>query len=224
MEYKKFLEDYANKNNFHFSQIDENTFKMNSRNSFIKMYFRDNETYLEGWGCFIEFAESYNEQQLSTLLDNALKNKKIIFGLDINYNAIEQEEVDLNFDVKSFNLTNEIKYILESDFYSPAKFYRVENNAVIECELPKIENQIENIASILQAKGIKYKIQPVYMGELECFNQLIIEKVKTYLRVTTNFCGSFLKIEEESLELDFSIYKCKTFNLNEINLADIDFY
>lgn len=222
MNYKDFLKSYAKENGFKFSQLDENTYKLNSANGLLKAYFREDSDVLDGWGSFIEFSQHIALNDLKEYLNNQFKNNKMVISLDCDYNVVKQEEVPALASISKNNFTAGIDYCLMSDFFAPAKLYKKDNNDIKECQLFKINNPIEQTKQILNKRKISYKATPVYLGELETFDKLVVDQGATELHITSNFCGTKLKLERESKELDFSVYKSKVINLNEEKLEDIN--
>lgn len=223
MDYKQFLENYAKKNNFHFSQIDENTYKINSTNNLLKIYFRQTGEILDGWGCFIDFSDPISLNELEKYLDTTLLNNQLILGLDANYNIIEQAEAPTLYNIEKDCFVDDIKYCLASTFSTPAKLYELKNNMVVESPMIEINNPIKKLQEIFTQKNIPYKIQPLYLGEIETFDKLVLDKGENVLNITSNFCGSKLILEKESKELDFSVYKQKTIDIKTTKLEEITF-
>lgn len=223
MKYRDFLINYAKENNFQFSQIDENTFKFNSVNGILKVYFRDNENVLDGWGSFIDFSEQFSLNGLKKYLDVELGNKKLIVWVDDCYNVLKQEETSAIYEVKKENFTEGVRFCLVIDFYLPAKLYGVDDGEVVEYPMFKIVNPMDKLKRILLKRNVEYKVKPIYLGELETFDKLVIDQGATILNITSNFTGTRLKLEKESKQMDFSVYKCKVINLINENLEDIDF-
>ena len=222
MKYSDFLEKYSQNHGLKLRKIDENTYKLNSKSGLLNVYFRDHENYLECWGCFLDFSASVSEIELENRLTSTFNSKKMLFGLDKNYKVISTKEVEIGDFVEPHDFKNEICKFMESGFFGQAKFYKLENGAVLETDNIQISNPIEKLALILTKRKIPFEIKTNYLSELECFDNLIIDQGKTYLRVSTNFCGNTLKIEKESIELEFSVYKSKNIDLNKQKLEDID--
>ncbi len=224
MSYECFLRDYAKENCFCLTQIDKNTFKMNSRNGLLKIYFRDNLNYLECWGCFFDFSKNITMEELKEMLDEKFKESKLLFYLDSNFNVINRKEIAISETVNANDFIDEVEYCLESDFYFPAKLYVCSGAVVSETKMPKIENTILKLKEILEKDKIECKIQPVYMGELETFDCLIVDQSKTFLRISTNVCGNILRIEKENKDLNFEIYENRFIRLEngQINSSNIE--
>lgn len=222
MNYKSFLETYAKENGFHFSQVKKGTYKINSANTFLKVYFRENPDYLEGWGCFIDFAKKISLDDLTTYLNNEFKTNKVIVGLSDCYDVVKQIEVPLSTKIKKEDFNDKVKYYLECDFYSPAKMYKLDNNKIVECPIPEIKNPIEQLKQILDKRNKMYKVRPRYLEILECFDELILDQGETTLHITSSFWGTKLRMTRESKNLDFSVNKSKVINLREEKLEDID--
>lgn len=224
MSYECFLREYAKENCFSFTQIDENTFKMNSRNGLLKIYFRDNLNFLECWGCFFDFSKNITMKELKEMLDEKFKESKLFFYLDSNFNVINRKEIAISETVNANDFIDEVKYCIESDFYLPAKLYVCSNAVVSETKMPKIENTILKLKEMFEKDKIECKIQPVYMGELETFDCLIVDQSKMFLRISTNVCGNILRIEKENKDLNFEVYENRFVRLEngQINSANIE--
>ena len=222
MNYKDFLETYAKENALHFSQVDEDTYKINSANKFLKVYFRENPNYLEGWGCFIDFAKDISLDDLKTYLNSEFKTNKMIIGLSDCYDEINRIEVPISTKIDKDDFDDETKYYLVCDFYSPAKVYKLENNKIVECPIPERKNPIEQLEQILKKRNKEYKVRPRYLELLECFDELILDQGETTLHIISSFFGTRLRITREGRFLDYSAQKSKVINLRGKKLEDVD--
>ena len=119
--------------------------------------------------------------------------------------------------------SGEVKYCLVCDFYNPSKLYEYKEE-IKEIALPKIENPIDKLKEIFSERNIYYEVRKVYLGELDYgFEFLTLDGEATYLRISSIFPGYILRVERESKNMDFLVYKSITIDLRNEKLEDIDF-
>ena len=221
MDYLNFLKNYASSKGCRFTQIDDNTYRMISKNGLLRVHFRIHINYLEAWGAFIELADKIDENELEQLLNDAFNNKKMVYGLDADLNFIKTDELDLNDKIDLMKHNSKIKYILEIGFFTDANFYEVKGKKLLKIELPKIDNVIGKIADLLRESKVEFEIRPYYLWESEDKGEIYVSHGETYLIITANFWGNTIRVEKKSSKLDFSVHDEKIFPLTKYTLEEI---
>ena len=219
--YTDFLIKYAKKKGLKITNIDEHTFKINSRDGFLRATFRDHKTYLEAWGSCIELSDEISLEELEKLLESNFKKRKMLFLMDENFNFYKAFEINSNKIILKDYLEKDAKYYLECCFFKPSKLYKY-TNKVQEIPMVKRDNPIEKLKKIFNTKNISYRTDSVYLGELEYPDPIILTQNNLELKIYTNFTGSKLFLYRDR-RLNKVLYKLFEIDLTKQKLEDIDF-
>ena len=193
--YFEFLKSFAEKHNLNFIKIDDKVCKLNDKNNWISMFFRQYDDYLEGWGADIDFKDEISLADLEKLLEENIKQKFIAF-LDENY-------FDFTYDILTKPLHKYIKkgakYLFVLSFTEAPEFYKVEKKKLVAIEIPKPINALEILYEDFK-NVYNSRIILDYLGWIESRNRLFIKTNDNKISIRTNIFGNFIRISKENTD------------------------